>query len=236
MNKPSSHDEDYQALSELYIFEEIYNFAKASTGLAIAISYLILLLSSMAYLYVFYGEFNVQIVKYITFEDILATPLKNPLFLFILLMILCVLSIADAGNRMGARYRLEYADKPKPILVKVLIYAFWAPKNRKTNIKTTGSIVVLSFCVYVYAAAHMEANGIKEGKGSKAEITLADDTSKVFVTLLGSTTNYVFTYDHEEQEAIIYYVESIRSLKELRESGAAEQETQKQTPKADINV
>ena len=45
---------------------------------------------------------------------------------------------------------------------------------------------------------------------------VADNTPPIKTTLLGTTSNYVITYDHKLGESTAYYVEAIQSIKKLK--------------------
>lgn len=207
--------DDFKELSELYMFEELYKFIRESTGIAITIAYLALILSSMAYLFVLFNAFDISIVKYLTFEDILATPIKNPDIIIIFFAIVFVLYMTDLGNRFRARQQLKYANvEKKPFGFKIFQIVFWAPRKRKANIKVTAITVMLCLGVYIFSFATREAAKIKRGQGPQIAISVADEAS-ISSTLLGTTINYVFTYNNVTEESVIYSVESIQSIKKI---------------------
>ena len=101
----------------MYLFEELFKLIRVSSGLSITFCYLVLLLTSMAYLHLYYSEFGISIVKYVSLEDMLATPIKNPGIVFTYITVLLLLIIADIGNRFRARKKLEYSNIPMPKLM-----------------------------------------------------------------------------------------------------------------------
>lgn len=216
MEQQNDTAKDYEELSKLYLFDEIYQFAKTSTGLAISTAYLILILSSLAYLYVFYHYFDINIVKFITLEDVLAAPLKSPDIILIFTLILFVLYLADLGNRFRANQQIKYANTEKPLSFKILQVMLWAPRKKQTNIKVTITVVVVCLIAYVYSFATIEAKKIKKGEVAPVELVMSADDSKVKTNLLGTTTSYIFTYDKERETSLVYYVEAITSLKPLK--------------------
>lgn len=216
MQEDNEKKSDLTDLSELYLFEEVYKFMRESTGIAITTAYLILLLSSMAYIYVFYSAFDIQIVKYVTFEDILATPLKNPDIILAFFAILLLLYIVDIGNRFRARQRLKFANKEKTWLYKFVQIVFWTPRKRRVNLKVTAFTTLFFLGTYIFTLAHTEAADIKQGAGEKVEILLTEPGQKITSVLLGISINYVFTYDAGSQESVAYYVESITSIKPVK--------------------
>lgn len=217
MSSSDNKQEKLKQLSEMYLFEELFKLIRVSSGLSITFCYLVLLLTSMAYLHLYYSEFDISIVKYVSLEDMLATPIKNPNIVFICIAVLFVLIIADIGNRFRARKKLEYGDTPMPKLMRFISALLWAPNNPKTNLRFT--IITVAVCViaYVFAFADIEASIVKSGKGTKVSIVLSDQEKPIHTSLLGTSVNYVFTYDHKTKEATIFYVEAIKSIKSFKQ-------------------
>ena len=60
---------EYEKMLERYYFKDLYSFIKDSTGVAVTIAYIILILTSMAYLSVFYSYFDIEIIKLVTFHS-----------------------------------------------------------------------------------------------------------------------------------------------------------------------
>jgi hypothetical protein len=75
--------------------------------------------------------------------------------------------------------------------------------------------VALALITYIYSFATWEAEAIKQGEGTHLEITLADNDVPVKTSLLGTSVNYVFTYDPVKDEAIVYFQESIKAIKNV---------------------
>ncbi len=215
MKQVKETEEEFKELSELNLFGELYKLLRESPGITITAAYLALILSSMAYLYVLFKTFDIDIIRYVTFEDILATPIKNPNIIVVFSVTIILLYLVDVTNRFRGRQQIKYANQKKPLGFKILQVVFWSPKNRETNIKTTVVITIFCIAAYIFFFAKNEAASIKEGQGSLVEITLADDKKVVTSTLLGTTSNYVLTYNLESEESFAYGVQSIKSIKIL---------------------
>lgn len=219
-----------QVREDVRIFEELFTFMRESTGLAIAIGYIVLLLLSLSYLYSFYSVFDISITKFITFEDMLAAPIRNPKIIFSLFFIIALSWAVDWSNAYRRKLLKQYVGKPRPFYVKLMIYIFWSPKKRKTNITFTLSTVLLGLFSYAHAFAYYEGEGIKTGKGALVELELVDSSDKVIAALLGTSTNYVFTYDQTQKESVLYFVESIKSIKPLSKPIHSENNNQEESP------
>lgn len=227
MSTKKQENTSFKELSELYLFQELYQFVRQSTGLAITCAYIILLLSSMFYIFIFYAEFDINIVKYVSFEDILATPIKNPNIILAFFVILSVLFLTDIGNRFRARQQLKYEGKKMPLFIKAISLVVWAPRKRTANLKTTFFFVVFSLIAYIYFFAIKEAKEIKSGESAQIELTLADKNEKTITALLGTSVNYVFTYEYIPQKSVVYYVESVKSIANHAPASEVAEETAK---------
>ncbi len=204
---------DLEELKDLYLFEEVHKFIRKSAGLTLALAYLVLLLSSMGYLYLLYNAFEINILQLVTFEDVLATPIKNPYMIFTFFWLFLIFYVADVGNRYRARLKEKYANGTAPLFPRIISAVFWAPKKRKANIRATFTVIVLALVAYVFVFSLNEARHIKEGRGSQVAITFADEADILETTLLGTTTNFVLTYDDSSGESAVYYIEAIKSIK-----------------------
>lgn len=213
MEEENQENGQFDELSELYLFEELFKFLKESTGIAITTAYLALILSSVAYLYILYNAFDISIGQYITFEDILVTPVKNPDIIAIFCAIIFLLYIADIGNRFRARSEKKYANQKKPFFLKILLPILWAPKKRNPNFKITAVTVTICLLAYIFVFASLEAKDLKSGQGTIVEIALTDNKTVVNTTILGTSINYVFTYNSDTKESVIYAVESVKTIK-----------------------
>jgi len=221
-NKQSSNDGG-SSFPQVYYFEELYRFMRESSGLAIAASYLLLILSSMMYLYFFFNEFDIDIVKYLTFEDILATPIKNPDIIFVFSAITGLIFLIDKSNTWKSKLLYSYKGKHIPVHIRLLRAVFWTPKNRRANISLTMFIVIASLAIYIVTFALGEAKDIKEQKADQVEVSLADGGEIENATLLGTTLNYLFLYETDTKRSAAYYLESIQSIKPVRSEPIKEQ-------------
>jgi hypothetical protein len=202
-----------QEQSELHIFSELYRFARESTGIAITLAYLILILTSMSYLIVFYGKFNISIIKLVTLEDILVTPIKNPDIILVYVGITFLFYLVDISYRLKNRLQLKYLNKKKPFYVRLVTIVAWAPKSRKTNIRLSVFMAIFSLAAYVYFFASVEGVQIQNGEGHKVQLVLNDAEAPVEMTLLGNTSQFVMVFDAGQKQAYVYQLEAINHLK-----------------------
>ncbi|MEL0035432.1 MAG: hypothetical protein VW882_03385 [Gammaproteobacteria bacterium] len=208
---------EYEKMLERYYFKDLYSFIKDSTGVAVTIAYIILILTSMAYLSVFYSYFDIEIIKLVTLEDILTTPIKNPNILIALVTIVGAMYIVDVGNRYHARLNLNYFDKEMPWHIKLMKYITWIPKSEKGNKGFILALILVFISTYMYFFADIKARAIQKGQGYEVYLSLADTNDESRVTLLGATSLYVLVYDKNSKQSTVHQIESVASMRPVTE-------------------
>jgi len=208
---------EYEKMLERYYFKDLYSFIKDSTGVAVTIAYIILILTSMAYLSVFYSHFDIEIIKLVTLEDILTTPIKNPNILIALVTIVGAMYIADVGNRYHARLNLKYFDKETPWHIKLMQYVTWIPMSEKGNKGFILALILIFISTYMYFFADIKARAIQKGQGYEIYLSLADTKDASRVTLLGATSLYVLVYDKNTKQSTVHQIESVASMRPVTE-------------------
>ena len=208
---------EYEKMLERYYFKDLYTFIKDSTGVAVTIAYIILILTSMAYLSVFYSHFDIEIIKLVTLEDILTTPIKNPNILIALVTIVGAMYIADVGNRYHARLNLKYFDKETPWHIKLMQYFTWIPRSEKGNKGFILALILIFISTYMYFFADIKARAIQKGQGYEIYLSLADTKDESRVTLLGATSLYVLVYDKNTKQSTVHQIESVASMRPVTE-------------------
>ena len=202
----------YEEIESHYLFKDLYHFMKHSSGMAIGIAYLLMTLSSMGYLYVFYKAFDIPIVSIVSLEDILATPLKNPNVLVVFFTIGVAVVLADMGNRWQARLNRKLDGKKPSIGIRILRLFIWVPKTKKTSITLVSFMVVGFLILYMVMFASAEAENKKKGIGHKVELFLSDTDKPQEVILLGVMNQFVIVYDHENKSSHIYPAETVNRI------------------------
>ena len=211
----SEKQKGYEELTKLYIFGEIFRFFKESTGLAMSLAYFILLLSSMVHLHFLFDVFDLPVLSYMSFEDILATPLKNPQIILTFLTIAAGMLLADVINRFSAGQQLKYREANKTWWLKLYLVVMWVPRTRATNIAYMLALSVTVLMLHIVIFAEIEAKDIKAGEINQVEITLADSDEKITAGLLGASSNYLFTYQGDSKKTVVYYVEAVKNVQPL---------------------
>lgn len=202
-------------IEKVSLFGELFKFVKESTGIAITCAYILLLLTSMAYIYFLYAEFDVQIIKYVTFEDILATPIKNPNIIFTFSCLLLLLYLTDVGANFRNRQLVKYPNGRRPFYSYLVMLILWTPKDQNLNRRIAVVTIGASLVAYTFFFAKIEAADLKDEREEMVEIVLVDSKESLQVLLIGTSLNYVFAYDFTTEKSMVYYVESIQSITNL---------------------
>ena len=206
----------YEELAQSHLLGDLFRFFRESTGLAMAVVYLILLLCSMVYLQVVFDAFGLNVFRYLSFEDVFATPLKNPKIIVLVLTLLITVFFADVVSRASARQQLRYIDTPKTPWLRLYLMLLWVPRSHKNNVRFVCVLSVLALSLQVALIANGEVERVQNGEGKRVKIILADNNQTLQATLLGTSNNYVFTYQEQEQKTVVYYVESVKSIEPFK--------------------
>lgn len=196
------------------IFKSAFAFARESTGVTVTLAYLTMILSSTAYLFVLYSAFDINILKFTTIEDILSAPIKNPDIILVFGLLGLLLYLVDITNFYSIKQREKYRDKKMPAWLKIFLVVFWVPESRKKQMWFIILSHIVSLMAYIFVFASLEAENIKNGVGEKVEIQIVDK-APFEATLLGAFNYYLFTFDHQTKQSMIYYVEALESIKPL---------------------
>ncbi|AQA17334.1 hypothetical protein BST95_02920 [Halioglobus japonicus] len=191
----------------------VIKFVKESTGLAITFAYLILIISSMAYLGIFYGRFNVDILKLVSLEDILVTPIRRPDIIVAIVAITIAVSINDALARYNARLSQGYVGKKKPWYIRFYERVFFFfPATAQGHYRLTVASFFGFLCFYIAFFAYAEAEDVLEGNGYEVFLTLSEKADSRSVILLGTTSLYVIVYDSQSGQVRVHQMESVASI------------------------
>lgn len=182
-------------------------------GMMLSIAYLLLTLSGIFFSSIFYSKFDIPILKLADISDLLIAGISDPTAIVMFCGGIFVAIFSDWF--FGFSYGRFHKWKVKPHSVKrtVVMMALYTPKTRIGVV--TG--ILLSFIAYsflfVSLFAEWRSEQIKSGQGDlvflKTEKSNATDKA---VFLLGSTTNFVVTYDSHSKTSILTPIENIQQI------------------------
>ncbi len=204
---------DYSAYKPNADLQKVFQFFVEHPALGIFLIYALVATASFIYLLTFYKHFNLEIISYLEISDILVACIKDPNVLATVAIIFIILTLIYYSSRLMAPFNawLDIKFGKGPLKFLVFMFGF------KTNSYFWRSmLVILVFYLVVFIHLHSDkkAKNIIDSKQNLINIqsdatTNADDQ----YSLLGTSINYIFLYDHESKSPLIVPLESIQSLR-----------------------
>ncbi len=191
----------------------LLKYLRQHPGLALSISYALLTMCGILYSASFYNEFNVAILKLTNVSDLMIAGLSEPAALLMFAGGMLMAVSVDLLSRYFHKIETRWKEKPKSIkraIVKTLVYT---PKKSETIMLMTIGCFVLYAFIFVSEFAEWHSKRIKQGHGDKVMVTsqaVGSDAKEL--TLLGSTTHFVITYNADDDQVIIIPVENLDRL------------------------
>jgi uncharacterized membrane protein YesL len=191
---------------------DVFEFTTNHPGLAAFLVYATVAIAGFIYLLTFYSHFDLKVTVYLEIGDILVAGVKDPMVMLMVLGafsgVLLVWMISYIGAPISAWLDKKF-DKGIlrfiPHLVGVQsVRSFW-----------WSALIILTVYFYMFISVHSQhkAQSIIEQKqglilvNSEATSGTGNDYS-----LLGTSMNYVFLYNHQTKSTLILPLESINSL------------------------
>lgn len=192
--------------------EGVFKIITNHPGLAVFLVYSMVAIAGFIYLITFYSHFDLKVTVYLEIGDILVAGIKDPMVM---------LMVAGAFSMVLFFWGMAYAQAPFsqwldkkfdkgilrfiPILVGVQsIRSFW-----------WSAALILTLYFYMFIGLHSK-NKAESIIDLKQDLVLVNSeatsgTSHEY-SLLGTTINYVFLYNHQTKRPLILPLESINSL------------------------
>lgn len=186
-------------------------------GLLLTSAYAIVTFIGVSYYYQYYRLFNVPILKLTDFSDILIAGVREPMVILMFLAALITTLAYDKMIRAGAKIRSELKQQEQTLWIRVRSLIVFAPKNNNAiyGLLVACLIFVLYFWIQILTAHR--AGQILNGQVNKVIIEKPDSkNSKAEMILLGTTTNYVISFNPTTGESVIDTIESIASIKPIK--------------------
>ncbi|MFT7527780.1 MAG: hypothetical protein ACI9LY_002939 [Arenicella sp.] len=191
---------------------EVLKFTTSHPGLAVFLVYATIAIAGFIYLVTFYSYFDLEITVYLEIGDILVAGIKDPMVMLMVLgafsVALGVWGIAYIGAPISA-----WLDKKFDKGILRFIYYLVGVQSVRSFWWTALMLLTVYFFVFIGVHSRHKAELIIEEKqslilvDSKATSGTEDDYS-----LLGTSINYVFLYNHQTKNTLILPLESINSL------------------------
>lgn len=186
----------------IQIFEE-------DKTLFFTVGYLILNVIGVTFSGVYFYYFNINILEYSQISDFVVIAFKDPFYIIFFLLTVFIIFLLYLWDKW--------------ILKKFPKFWLFFKKKRffiKQNANTLLVSYILVLLLYTIEAAmfygERKAKTIKEGHGVRVKVHLttgAEPTLKDSLpTFIGTTSNFLFVYDHQKKATEIIPFNSIRKL------------------------
>ena len=159
--------------------------------------YLTASLIGLVYSWIFFGFFDINIFRYAEISDFLLASLKEPFTWILTLLAMSLVWLDNSGSRKVAakgpgRMSRWYAS----------------PLYRKINYFVAIGLMTL----FLYSYADKQSKKIRSGTAATVTVRLADGSQPIERVMLGTTTQFSFFYDTNQQQVTIYPHESVLSF------------------------
>lgn len=207
---------DYHQESQVL---SLMGYFRKHPGLVLSISYALLTFCGILYSAKFYEEFDLDILKLANVSDLLIFGLSEPMALLMFGGAVIVAISFDWISIKSFKYRKKWQSNPPSLKRSFILFSLYAPKKSEVVMLLFLGIFALYGFVFVTWFAQWQSEQIKNGSGDKIVVTGSSvgELPKQ-LTLLGSTTQFLITYDQTKEEALVLAIENIDTLKAFDEN------------------
>ncbi|MDJ0940777.1 MAG: hypothetical protein QNJ00_13535 [Woeseiaceae bacterium] len=187
-------------MTEPNIEDPIVSLFREHPALLFSALYLAASIIGMFFSWSYMQQFGVNVFLYAEISDFLLASLKDPIIWLIVLGTV-VFWYADWRNsrNWGAKRRPRW------------LRWYGSPGYRRLGYPMTIIVVLLLLQFF----AESKATTIYDGEGDRVELRLADSDRRRSVTLLGTTSKFIFLFDANTERVFIHPNESIAEIRFL---------------------
>ena len=199
----------------------LLDFLKLHPGLVLSISYVLLTFCGILYSSSFYGEFDIAILKLANVSDLLIIGLSEPAAMLMLGGGILVAVATDCSTQFFWTVQTKWRERPKSLRRKFILAMVYTPKQGISMMLLFVLMFILYSRAFVFLYADWRSEQIKAGHGDKIEVySEAIEEESQVLTLLGSTTNFLFTYSHELDQISVIPIENVNALRAVEKNPA----------------
>jgi hypothetical protein len=203
---------DYQKESQLLLLAE---FFRKNPGVTLSIAYMLLTLCGIYYSLSFYEQFNIAILKLANMSDLMIIGISDPAAILLFCGGLLIAYVADFFSRLSYETKIRWQKKPRSVKRFLVLIVVYAPRTRATAMFFFLLIFVLYSYIFVFLYAEWKSEQVKLGKGQHIAISIEDDKQERKTILLGTTTNFVVTYDQKKKQSTVYPIEKVKMIQPI---------------------
>lgn len=196
----------YQKESQLLL---LLAFFERNPGATLSIAYMLLTLCGIFYSLGFYGQFDVEILKLASMSDLMIIGISEPAAVLMFSGGLLIAYITDVLSQLSYDTKIRWQNKPRSIKRFFILMIVYAPRTKATAMFFFLLMFTLYSYLFVSLYAEWKSEQVKLGKGPQVSLSVESKSRNRQVTLLGTTSHFVLTYDHIKNQTSIHAVENV---------------------------
>ena len=179
------------------IDSKLYTLLREHPALIVSAFYVGASFVGMFWSWAFLRRFGINFFNYAQVSDFLLASLKEP---FTWLLVVLAVLMVNADNAYSRRVERQGNSR----------WFGWygSPTYRKINY--AGAVALVSAFIFVYAT--IEAENLRDQGGDMVEVTFEFGEPAESATLLGTTSQFVFLYDLENDRVDIHPFENVHAI------------------------
>jgi hypothetical protein len=193
-------------------FGDVFRFLITNTGLAIFLIYATIATIGFIYSIVFYSHFDLNVVAYLEITDILVAGVKDPLVILMACGAFGVIAVAWLFVYIQAPFVAWLYKKVDKGFFKFIPKLF-----QSENPNTFWWYAIIIFVLYSHQFISLHSKNkyesiVEQKVGLVLVASEATKDSADQYSLLGTSINFVFLYNHQQKNTLIIPIENITSL------------------------
>jgi hypothetical protein len=202
-------------------FADVFGFVTTHPGLVVFLVYAIIAIAGFIYLVTFYEQFKFEATVYLEITDILVAGIKDPLVILMVLGSFTMVFIVWLLVYIQAPFSAWLDKKFNKGFFRFIPHLI-GYRGPKSFWWTAFIILTVYFYMFIGVHAQNKANAILTHKQSLVSVNSeATNQSKDDFSLLGTSINYVFLYNHQLQSVLILPLEAINSIQPIASKKAS---------------
>lgn len=211
MNQPV----DLEKYKPTIRFSELVRFTTSHPGLAVFLVYATIAIAGFIYLITFYSRFNLEVTSYLEITDILVAGIKDPLVMLMVLGAFSMVFILWFLVYIQAPFSAWLDKKFDKGFFRFIPYVI-GYRDTKSFWWTAFAILTLYFYMFIGVHSQNKADRILGHKQNLVFVNSdATNALEADFSLLGTSINYVFLYNHQSEQVLILPLESINSIQPI---------------------
>ncbi len=193
----------------------LFKFVVNHPGLAVFIVYATIAIAGFIHVITFYRYFDLDVIIYLEISDILVAGIKDPMVMLMVLGSFTGIFILWVITYLQAPFTAWLHKRFNKGFFKFLPYTIGIASNRSfwwTNL----IVVIVYFIIFISLHSIHKSISIKEDKINLVSVfsDATRDKDQQY-SILGTSINYIFLYNHNQQNTLIIPLENVTAIKPI---------------------